>query len=56
MIRWLRAEIDRSDVTAGIGLAMLAGGLLLIDPPLALIVPGALLFTLAVLPPLIRGR
>jgi len=41
--------MDAYDVMGAIGLILLAAGLYLIWPPLALAVPGAVLLTLAVL-------
>ena len=55
MIQWLRAEIDRSDVAAAVGLLLLTGGVSMLSVPWALIVSGSLLFLLAVLP-MLRGR
>jgi len=43
-----KLPLNGRDVVGGVGLIMLGAGFYLVYPPLALIVPGALLFAVAV--------
>lgn len=49
----LRSAIDARDVVALIGVLLIAGGLAMVSAAAALVVPGLLLFLLAVLPALV---
>ena len=55
-MKHLLAEVEASEVLAGVGLAMMGAGLALVSVAAALVVVGGLLFALAVWPYLGASR
>jgi len=56
MMRKIAAVFGLRELLVTLGLGLMAGGLAIISIPLAMIVPGALLIALAVLPLIIPPR